>query len=61
MTPTYWWIACVPSFSNPSDAPSRGKGAEEARNLNAVFRGPFDHDSRLEKITMDPEWQELMW
>ena len=51
----------MPSFSNPSDAPSRGKGAEEARALNATFRGLFDHDPRFEKIIMDPKWQELMW
>ena len=61
LTPTYWWIARVPSFSNPSDAPSRGKGAEEALALKATFRGLFDHDPRLEKIIMDPKWQELMW
>ena len=61
LTPTYWWIARVPSFSNPSDAPSRGKGAEEALALQATFRGLFDHDPRLEKIIMDPKWQELMW
>ena len=59
--PTYWWIARAPSFSNPSDAPSRGRGSEEALALQATFRGPFDHDRCLEEIILNPRWQELMW
>ena len=59
--PTYWWIARVPSYSNPSDAPSRGRGAEEAEALNATLVGDFSHDPRLAEVILNPRWQELMW
>ena len=61
LQPTYWWIARVPSYSNPSDAPSRGRGSEEAKTLHATLVGDFDHDPRLSEVILNPGWQELMW
>ena len=45
--PTYWRIARVPSFSNPADAPSRGKGQEASSEYGAVWMGDLEHPAEL--------------
>ena len=51
--PSYNWMARVPSFSNVADAPSRGEGAQLAKDLNAEFRDDLEVDQSVMADLLD--------